>query len=136
MLNRIARKLATRSGSAERRDELLDHLDQLEASGRTISLVDVGSLALLAIRSPTKSFLGSYVKNYIFWFAVFVGSWSIALAVGAIDSLERTIDRQFGLEEFEFVEQNLLVAFAVTLLVAVPACLVTIHLARRLTRKT
>ena len=131
MLNRIARYLATQSGSVGRTDELLGHLDQLEADGRTISLIDVGSLLVLAIRSPLRAF----AKSYALTFAIGVVGWSLASALGAIGTLELALAKGFALEEFEFIERNLVVVFAFALLLAVPSCLAFIKLARRLSRK-
>lgn len=123
LLSRIARFFVERGGSDSRVSELGDHLDQLEANGERLSPLDVGSLALLAVRSTLRSLATTYT-TMIF---IAVAAWWIALWTGALGNAETVIAEMFALENFEFVGPQVLVAFAI---IALPVAAMFVTAAR------
>ncbi len=110
----LARRIVERSGTDSRVEELRAHLDQREADGHPLSLLDVGSLALLAIRSPryrdaARSFLASYGVMML----AAISGWWVASWSGLIGSTEAFVAEVFALEEFRFAGIAILGLFAV-----------------------
>lgn len=120
-LSRIARRLTERSGSDERIDELTAHIDQLEADGQPLSPLDVGSIAILVVRSPLRVAARAFAKAYASIILAGIAAWWIAAWTGLLDSLETTMERALSLEEFQFIGIGLLLALVV---IALPLSMV------------
>jgi len=118
LLSRIARRLVERSGSDRRVDELAAHLDQLEAN-RALSVPDVASIALLALRTSVKGAAARFAKTYAVSLTIGVTIWWIAVFAGALAGLESAIEEAAGLEDFQFHGPALFQVFAVILVPAV-----------------
>lgn len=126
-LSRIARALAERSGSEPRVDELLAHLDELEASGQQISPLDVGSIAVLVARRPVVDFSKSLATTYVAVIAAGALAWTIAAWTGLVASVEDSIEEIFALQEFKFAALGMFLLFAA---LAAPVVLAYVTAAR------
>lgn len=134
-LSGLAKRLARHGGSDERVEELSTHLDELEANDRPISLLDVSSVGVLVARSLVSRTVVPLVKTYASILLIGITTWWLAVWIGALEALETSIDQALGLEDFEFIGSNLLVAFAVVAAPLALSALIAAHLYRRLSRK-
>ncbi len=130
LLSRIARHLVKRAGSDVRIEELSSHLDEREAHGQPLSLLDVGSIAILALRAPLQS-AARFAQTYASVLLAALALWTVAIWVGAVGALEASIADTFALEEFQFIERQIFLVFAFVAL----AALALVNLVRFVVRK-
>lgn len=111
--SRLARRIVRRAGTDARVEELNAHLDELEANGKSPSLIDVGSIVILAIRSlpyraPARSFLATYGAMMI----TAVAAWWVATWTGSLRGAETLLEEIFALQDFRFRGLPILFLFA------------------------
>ncbi len=126
---RIARWLADRTGHHTRVDELTDHLDQLEANGQHLAILDIVSIAALAVRDTVVAVASACARPYVANLLLGVAAWWIATWTGFIGSTETFIEEVFALESFAFTGRDIFFLYAVA---AIPLTLLVVLLLRGL----